>query len=346
MIQDLPIARQAIEEIAGRFGLTFQQVTRFVDTSHGAEDIRWNLMLDDRWVLKINSHKAMWEDRLQEIARLVRRYRSIGLYAPGLVPALTGSLSCQWPVDGQEHTCFVEEYAQYPTFAMTDRVDHREVVEHLGLLAARYTNVDLSHIHSMWSIIALSPLDGDVDEKQENTDMLVAALKQVGQEALAERLNAFNDRLRQGIQAHFEALPRCVFQGDLNHSNLLNHDGHFAGLIDFNCSGTDVNINVFVNETNWFPETEDLDAMTVPQLLRQMESHQAQEMAVILGHYRLSPLEEQLLPNYQRIADLFQYPNACQMVRWLKDEARRDRCVALIEALMEKPIPGLSPAAG
>ncbi|MBQ1643935.1 MAG: hypothetical protein II103_05335, partial [Treponema sp.] len=73
-----------------------------------------------------------------------------------------------------------------------------------------------------------------------------------------------------------------MFQGDLNLSNVLVDHGHFAGLIDFNLSGTDVNINVFVNETNWFPEEADFDQMTVFEMMEAIEQRQAELLTVIL----------------------------------------------------------------
>ncbi len=48
-----------------------------------------------------------------------------------------------------------------------------------------------------------------------------------------------NHRLWKEIQKEFEKFPRCVCQGDLNPTNYLQKDGHFAGLIDFNLSDTE-----------------------------------------------------------------------------------------------------------
>lgn len=57
---------------------------------------------------------SMWEARLQEIRRLIARYRSIGVYCPSLIPTLDGALSYALQKDGKAYTCFVEEYAIYP----------------------------------------------------------------------------------------------------------------------------------------------------------------------------------------------------------------------------------------
>lgn len=325
-----------IQSILDHFGLTFQSVTKLYDTSHSEEDKRLNYILDDRYVLKVNSVGAMWEQRLQEISRLIARYRSIGVYCPALIPAMAGPLSYSWKKDGKEYTCYVEEYAIYPLFEWGQEHDRREVVEHLGILAAQYTGVDLSEIKSMWSIIDLAPLDVDIDEKQENTNALVAALQETGYSDLAQQVDDLNNMLRKRIMTVFADLPRCVFQGDLNTSNELHQDGHFVGLIDFNLSGTDVNINVFLNETNWFPEEAEFDKLSVPEIVAGMDAEQADTLSVILRHYAMNDAEKYAFPYYKRIVDLFQYPDVCEMVKWLKDEARKDKCVELIQALVDK----------
>ncbi len=329
--------QEALQNILSQFGLTFQRITAFYDTSHGEDDRRLNYILDDAYVLKIHSPRSLWEERLQEISRLIERYRSIGVYCPKLIPTLKGPLSCRHELDGVMHTCFVEECAIYPVCQDTVQLDPKEFLPHLGILAAKYTGVDLSEICDMWSLIDLSPLDMPYgkDEKQTNADTLVEALKKVGLRDLAENVTAFNTRLRERIQKDFRHLPRCVYQGDLNPGNFLYKDGHFAGLIDFNLSGTDVNINEFVNETNWFPCTQEFDAMSVPEILDCIDRRQAEVLEVILANYTLNELEKQLMPCYKGICDLFQYPNVCLMTEWLQDDSRREKAAQLIQGLLE-----------
>ena len=325
-----------IQEIMSHFGLSMQGVTNFYDTSQGDADKRLNYIIDNKYVLKIHSAVTMWEMRLQEIYRLISRYHSIGIYCPNLLPTLEGTLSYALEKDGKAYTCFVEEYAIYPVLGRGIEHDRKEVIEHLGVLAAKYTGVDLSAIKSMWSIIDLAPLDVDIDEKQENTNALIAALRKNGYDDLAIRVDCFNKLLREKILAVFTDLPRCVYQGDLNSTNELYHGGHFVGLIDFNMAGTDVNINVFLNETNWFPEDAEFDSLSVEEILAKQDTEQYDALNVIFRHYKLSDIEKYALPYYKRIADMFQYPNVCSMVEWLNNDTRKDKCADFIEAMLEK----------
>lgn len=327
-----------IQQIMLNFGLTVQNVINFYDTSRGDDDERFNYVLDDKYVLKVNSAGAIREERLQEIRRLIARYRSVGVYCPDIMPALDGGLSHTICKDGREYICFVEEYARFPVLEEGTELDRREVIEHLGVLAAKYTGVDLSETRSMWSIIDLAPFDTDIDEKQENADLLVAALRKYGYNHLAERVDSVNSNAREKIMTVFGELPRCVYQGDLNNTNILVNDGRFAGLIDFNMSGTDVNINVFLNETNWFPEEDEFDSLSVPEIIARQDREQEDNLAVILKHYSLNDAEKYAFPYYKRIVDMFQYPDVCEMVEWLKDDARRDKCADLIRAMADKPL--------
>lgn len=327
-----------IQEIMARFGVKVQVITHFYDTSRGEADQRFNYILDDRYVLKVHSAaESISEERLREIRRLIGRYRSIGVYCPDYVPTLAGTLSYRRLFHDKEYICFVEEYAIYPVLGDERILNRKEVVEHLGILASKYTNVDLSETHSMWSIIDLAPFDAEIDEKQENANLLIATLRQQGYAELAGRVDAFNTTLREKIMTVFPKLPRCAFQGDLNQSNVLYMDGHFAGLIDFNMAGTDVNINVFLNETNYFPEQEEFDILSVSELLDKRAAEQRDMLSVIFRHYSLSGDEIYAFPYYKRIIDLFQYPNVCAMVQWLGENTRREKCAEMIEALLKMP---------
>ena len=327
-----------IQNILSHFGLSAQKITNFYDTSRSDDDQRLNYILDDKYVLKVNSTIAMWEGRLQEIHRLIDRYHSINVYCPDLIPALDGSFSHVFWKNDKKYICFVEEYAFYPVLGWGNEYNRKEVIEHLGVLASKYTNADLAETKSMWSIIDLAPLDVDIDEKQENTNILIDALRKNGFINLAVKIDEFNNMMREKIMEVFHKLPRCVYQGDLNSTNILHKDGHFAGLIDFNMAGTDVNINVFLNETNWFPEESGFNALSVSEIISKQDFEQEEKLSVIFQHYTLNDDEKYALPYFKRIVDLFQYPNVCQMTEWLNHDALKDKCAELIAAMIEKPL--------
>ena len=68
---------------------------------------------------------------------------------------------------------------------------------------------------------------------------LRSSIRAAGGQVLAEKLADKNSAVRGELLGFYAGLPRCVFQGDENFSNVLvDGSGHFTGLIDFNMSGT------------------------------------------------------------------------------------------------------------
>ena len=63
-----------------------------------------------------------------------------------------------------------------------------------------------------------------IDEKQENLDNLIKKLKEKGYNKLASKLVDENIKARNKIELSLNELPRCVYQGDLNYSNILVDD--------------------------------------------------------------------------------------------------------------------------
>lgn len=327
--------KEQLQQILSQFGLTFREITALHDTSWGENDKRLNYILDEQYVLKINSLTFMSEERLQEISRLIERYHAIGVYCPHLIPSLNGQCSVIYEIDGIPYICFVEEFAKYPVCDEKMKLDDREVVAHLGKLASTYTDVDLSDNYSIWTIFDLAPWDEGVDQKQENANELAKALEEAGEGALARKVLACNDSLRAEILKDFRQLPRCVFQGDLNSTNHLHENGHFAGIIDFNMSGTDVNINVFACETNQFPLEREFDSMTAAENVVYMNAQQEKLLDVIWASYTMNPVEQRLLPCFLKLCNLFMWPNVRRMCQWLQEDERRDKALELLRALVQ-----------
>lgn len=57
---------------------------------------------------------------------------------------------------------------------------NQSVLASIGRLSQAYSSVDLQPVFSTWSIIDLAPLDVDIDEKQDNLNLLVQALRDAG----------------------------------------------------------------------------------------------------------------------------------------------------------------------
>lgn len=173
-----------------------------------------------------------------------------------------------------------------------------------------------------------------MDEKQENLNMLVEYLNSIGENALSEEVVTFNNKNRDRIKSVFALLPRCVFQGDLNSTNLLIRDNKLCGLIDFNLSGTEVNINCFLAETNigfgYEIKNEDDPKVSLERVMKKQDKL----LSIIFSDYTLNQVEKSIFHNYRNLIMLSQYPNVCEFIHYMKN-GYRDRVLNIIKEIIK-----------
>jgi predicted DNA-binding transcriptional regulator AlpA len=331
-----PFPIEDLTRLARFYGLK-GQVGEMINSSRDEQDIRYGFPIGNSGFLKLYS-VPLTEERLSALQRLVDRYRSLGLFAPNFLKNKQGFYGCLYK--NGEHTFYghMEEKAPYPSAdrKMVSSLSFRhEVLAFLGQLAARYSGVDLMKENSMWSLLDLSPLDQGQDEKSENLVSLLKALKNTGEEELANQVQDFDAENRKQLRQRFRFLPRCVYQGDLNPSNLLvNSDHHFCGLLDFNLAGTEVNINCFLSETCPGWDLKDWEKEEPAIFLERDWKQWKEGMGIILEKYLLSPLEKETMPFYQNLILLEQYPNVMSLLFALSKENLRPKAIALIRLLI------------
>ncbi len=306
---------------------------REIDSTKG-DDYRLNVIIDNKYVLRINN-PTITEERLQSISRLCERYRSINVLTPHLYKSIQGT----YLISHGKHVCYVSDYLNYATEEESENeCDHTqvrtEVLHAIGALSAKYSDVDLIPVNSMWSLIDLAPLDIDIDEKQENLNTLVDALINLGESSLANRVSNFNTQKRNKIRAVYKHLPRCVIQGDLNSSNILVENNHFVGLIDFNMAGTEVNVNHFCCETNGYIQETDFLSKKADVFYKEWLSAQNKELDIILSEYPLNGLEKSIIEDYRSICLIAQYPNVMDYLRFLKLD--KEKTLQVIELILQR----------
>lgn len=316
---------------------------RLIDSSHSANDIRLNYIIDKKWVLRFCNAPEMTENRMRELNRLIGRYSEFGLRCPAFITDGSGNFFHE----RNGLLCYLAEYVDLPTAyelelpkAEADAL-WNEVLESVAAFAERYKGEDLSETMGMYSLFDLNPFDRLLgkDEKQQNLDNLIARLRELGEDKLAERLNAKNGQIREKLKAVYRELPRCVFQGDENFSNVLvDAEHHLAGLIDFNLAGTEVVVNQFANLGGGFDEeiTEPIGAKT---RLRHALADYAKTRERLLSRYNATEEEKIALEWYTWIALTAGWPQVCFFLEGIKNEALRSEILELISLLAELPCP-------
>ena len=325
-----------IEKILACYGIPLLALDEERDSSRGEDDLRYHYFINGQYVLHCAWGMPMDEERLQEIAALIRHYHSIQVYCPPMIQATNGRYSVKYSTGGKEFICYLDEKAPYPNAEEEGEWEqiHPECCRVLGKLAALYTGKNLSSCNSMWALIDLPPWGGEMDEKQENALQLAEDIEKAGNPALSRHLLAFDRLVRNRIQKDYKRLPRCAFQGDLNASNILVEDGRMKGLLDFNLSGTEVNINCFLNETDSFPEEADILSKNAATLWNDAIAAQQRKLDEVFRFYSLNDLEKDLLPWYRVNVFLFQWPNVCLMEKLLKNDQTKEAIYRLIEYII------------
>lgn len=287
--------------------------------------------------MKITNSAALSEEKLTDISRLISHYNDIGVYTPKLIHTAGDKYLVEFRSGASIYFCYMEEKAKY-SFCDIDLeksyLFRRQVVRHLGLLATKYTNRWLSKSRSMWSIIELSEFDVDIDEKQQNFNDLICSLSKHGYVELVKNLVDMNNKSRNMIEDNLTELPCCVYQGDLNNSNILVDDKQeFKGIIDFNMFGTEVNINCFLNESMYYISEKDFDRLSGTDVFNRCLEVQKSLMNEILHSYKLNDLERTMIEEYNNVIFSSFYPNVQLFIRLLDKSVHVEKVLEFLKML-------------
>ena len=333
-------------DLLSKFQIRHAEKVEFVDSSQGEDDIRHNYIIDKKYVLRLNSAKVMTAERLAELNILIERYRSFGMKAPLFLKAENGSFVVEW--DGKN--CYLSEYLDLPLaedikFRCREDLIRQRLV-FISRFAQTFKNIDLVETVSMFSIFDLAPYDKlsglNIDEKQENLNQLVADLTQAGYVELEQKVNAKNEELRRQLKPIYKELPRCVFQGDENFSNLcVDENDQIVGLFDFNMSGTEVIANYLANNAfmgHFCYEDEILDKHTPKEVLQILLDAFHQSTALIREHYSFTDQEYSAYLNYGKIAMISAYWNTSTFAEYLKQEKYKEKIAAIIALILDEDL--------
>lgn len=243
-----------------------------VNTSHGEDDFREAIFVEftsgDRIVIKVSCNEFTTVKSIEMWRQCAESYIEEGYYSPRILPSLNGDFPC---LVYKEHDCvaYAEEYSKYKSVEDSPNAKpwRNDVYKMTAKIAQhRYDYTDMP---SGYCLFELFPGD-EFDEVTMNAkDFLEYALTlpKCFHEQVKRMYNRWLDNYNELRRIYF-LLPFSVFQADFNFSNVLvDENGDFAGIYDFNLAGKDEILNYLFREiyTGSFEEelTEIFNALKI-----------------------------------------------------------------------------------
>jgi hypothetical protein len=271
-----------------------------VDTSRGEADFRNAFLITaaagEKTVLKLASNDFTFPEKVRMWQRTVEEYRGLGYYCPRIYADKTGA----FPVieyQGRPCVAWGEEFSRYRS--LQDRAgsdgkgplaDSSPYLRDVWTMTARIAakKLDYTEYPSAYCLFETFCPSDQTDEVLENAlqwKKLAEALPE-GFSGQVQRIWRLWSDNREALRPLYAQLPTSVLQADLNSTNLLiDEDGVFRGVYDFNLCGREVFLNYLMRENE--PET-------IPEALRVARAHYAfseEEKAAALPLFRcLKPL--------------------------------------------------------
>ena len=236
-----------------------------IDSSRGENDFRITFIIDaaegGKAVIKLASNDFTFPEKISMWARTVDEYRALGYYCPGIFCDKSGG----YPTvryRGRDCVVFAEEFSKYGAYerrlefaegeSMADnRVYYEDIWSMTAKIAAKH--FDYTEYPSAYCLFQTFCPSDETDEVLENAlewkklaDSLPAEFSD-----LAQRIWSLWCDNRAELEKVYPSLPTSVFQADLNSTNLLiDAEGRFMGVYDFNLCGRDVFLNYLMREAD------------------------------------------------------------------------------------------------
>ena len=272
-LQDEEEKQMDAKDVVGLFTKSIPQNTEIKNTSHGDNDFREALFVDlgnEKIVVKLASngftdekHLALWE-------RIAKEYRDLGYYCPQFIRALDGTFPT---IMYKDRNCIAwgEEFSKYRSAEelISDKFADTKLVKdgwYTFLEDAMIMDAEVASCHfdytdlpSAYCMFELFDPDDECDETTEDAKKWLAIAKTLPEKYSDRVERIWNNWLeaRRELEKIYHQLPTSVFQADINETNvLLDEDGRFKGVYDFNIGGREVYINYIVRQAPYVSTAE------------------------------------------------------------------------------------------
>lgn len=314
------------------------------NSSHGEEDFREALLVeyeDEKIVIKLAENGFTDEEHLMMWMTIAEKYKELGYYCPQFIKALDGTFP---KVSYNGHNCIVyaEEYSKYRSAdeLIKDKYQESGLMEEgyysflrdVVLMNARVAakHYDFTGLPSGYCMFETFEPGDECDEVAEDATKWKQVADKLPEQFREQVERIWNNWLeaRKQLRDIYDDLPTSVFQADINDTNvLLDEDGKFQGVYDFNIGGKEVFLNLIFREAPYV-STRGWDAFYQPDHFINCIKRVLQISAEV---YEFNELETQAAPLlYRCIKPLYWYSTEL-LKKAGNDENEIQSCLDFIE---------------
>lgn len=249
--------------------------------------------------------------------RCIEEYRKLGYYSPRIYNSLNGTFPIVF-YKGYECIVYAEEFSIYSS--VKDCTNARPYRDSLYLMTAKIAKQQFNYTDfpSAYCLFDVFPGD-ELDEVTQNAlefKQYCTTLPKCFESQTVRMFKRWEDNRKQLEKIYFK-LPFSVFQADFNDSNVLvDHDGQFVGIIDFNLAGKDEFLNYLFREIYTGSFEEELnEILRALKISREVYPFSKEEQYAALLIYRcVKPLW------YTRLTALKEAGNDLKLIQKCLDE--------------------------
>ncbi len=292
-----------------------------INTSHGDDDFREAIICTfdsgKKLVIKTAHNSFTSVEHIKMWQRCIEEYRKLGYYSPRIFESVNGTFPTVF-YKGQECIVYAEEFSLYSS--VKDCTNVKPYRDNLYLMTAKIAKqqFDYTDFPSAYCLFDIFPGD-ELDEVTQNAlefQRYCTTLPKCFELQTVRMFRRWEDNRKQLEKIYFE-LPFSVFQADFNDSNVLvDSNGQFVGVIDFNLAGKDEFLNYLFREIYIGTFEEELaEIRRALKICKEVYSFTKEEQYVALLIYRcVKPLW------YTRVKTLKEAGNDLKLIQKCLDE--------------------------
>lgn len=309
-------------DIAGLFFDNKPASFEIIDSSRGNSDFREAVIITfdngRKAVIKLADNDFTFPEKIFMWQKTIDEYIALGYYCPKIFTSRAGDFPTV-SYKGRSCVAYAEEFAPYKIvddfyadnkeFASARDYNADEAWIMTAKIAAKYLSyTDYPSGYCLFETFCPSDKTDEVLEQALKWKSFAETLPDEFQPQINRIWKLWTDN-RNALEPLYKQLPTSIFQADLNSTNVLIDDnGNFIGVFDFNLCGKDVFLNYMFRETNSDSHQKELDAIL-------------NRCKLVSKHYKFSDNEIKAAPMIYRCAKpLYNYADKLKRLKDNKDE--------------------------